>query len=94
MSEGNIWNAILERLKPSLDPEEYRRWFLSSSYASDAGDIVSVWVPSVTDGRQIEQHYGDRLQRELVALGRPHTSIRFIATGYSDDEDDDSTDAG
>ena len=94
MSEGNIWNEIVERLKPELDPDEYRRWFIPSSYASDSGDIISVWIRSVADGRQIEQVYGDRLRRELVALGRPHTHFRFIATGYSDEEDDETTDVG
>jgi hypothetical protein len=94
MSEGNIWNEILERLKPELDPDDYRRWFVPSTYASDSGDIISVWIPSVADGRQIEQAYGDRLRRELVALGRPHTDIRFIATGFSDDEDEEEAGDG
>jgi chromosomal replication initiation ATPase DnaA len=89
MSEGNVWNEILERLKADLDPEEYRRWFLASSYASDSGDIVSVWVPSIADGRHIQLNYGDLLQRALISLGRQHTSLRFIATGYTGEEDED-----
>ena len=89
MSDGNIWTNILERLKGELDPEEYRRWFLASSYASDSGDIISVWVPSTADGRHILQNYGDRLHRELAALGRNDTHLRFIATGYDDEEEDE-----
>ena len=42
MSDGNIWTDILERLKGELDPEEYRRGFLASSYASDSGDVISI----------------------------------------------------
>ena len=40
-------------------------------------------------GRQIQQNYNDRIQRALAVIGRRDTVIRFIATGYSDDEDDD-----
>jgi chromosomal replication initiation ATPase DnaA len=88
MPEGNIWAEIVDRLKAEIDPEEFRRWFLASSYASDSGDVISVWVPSIIDGRQILQNYNDRIQRALTAMGRGDTVIRFIATGYSDDEDE------
>lgn len=89
MSEGNVWAQILDRLKAEIDPEEFRRWFSSSSYASDSGDLITVWVPTAAEGRQISQNYLDRLHRELVRLGRADTLIRFVATGYSDDEDDE-----
>jgi chromosomal replication initiation ATPase DnaA len=89
MTEGNIWGQILERIKADIEPEEFRRWFSSSTYASDSGDLITVWVPSAAEGRQISQNYLDRLQRELVRLGRADTLIRFVATGYSDDEDDE-----
>ena len=89
MAEGNVWTQILERLKSEIDPEEFRRWFSISSYASDSGDLITVWVPSAADGRQISQNYQDRLHRELVRLGRPHTLIRFIATGYPDEEEEE-----
>ena len=89
MSELNIWAQILERLKSDIDPEEFRRWFSTSSYASDSGDQITVWVPSAADGQQISQNYLNRLRRELARLGRADTHIRFVATGYSDDEDDE-----
>ena len=89
MSDANIWVQILERLKTDIDPEEYRRWFANSTYASDSGDVITVWVPSAAEGRQISQTYLNRLHRELSRLGRSDTLIRFIATGYSDDEDEE-----
>ena len=89
MSDANIWAQILHRIKADIDPEEFRRWFSNSSYASDSGDVITVWVPSAADGRQISQLYLERLRRELTRLGRSETLIRFIATGYSDDEDDE-----
>jgi chromosomal replication initiation ATPase DnaA len=90
MSDENIWAQLLERVKQEIDPEEYRRWFSNSSYASDSGDIITVWVPAAADGRQIVQNHMERLRRELTRLGRSDTLIRFVATGYSDDEDDES----
>lgn len=90
ISEGNIWTRVLDVLREQLDPEEFRRWFGSSSYAGDSGDQISVWVPSAADTRHITQHYIDRIERALASMGRNDTSVRFIATGYTgDDEIDD-----
>jgi chromosomal replication initiation ATPase DnaA len=92
MADGNIWTEILGRLKADLDDEEYRRWFSNSSYAGDSGDQISVWVPTVADGRQILQNYSDRLNRALGALGRGDTIVRFLATGDPDDDEDEVVD--
>jgi chromosomal replication initiation ATPase DnaA len=88
MSDANIWAQLLDRIKADIDAEEYRRWFANSSYASDSGDVITVWVPTANEGQQISQNHMERLRRELTRLGRSDTLIRFIATGYSDDEDD------
>lgn len=89
MSDANIWLQILDRLRVELDSEEFRRWLSLTSYASDSGDQITVWVQSAADGRHILQNYNDRIQRALLSLGRTDTNMRFIASGYSDDEDDD-----
>ena len=89
MPDGNIWTEILQRLRTELDDEEYRRWFSQSSYASDSGDQITVWVPSAGDARQILQNYSDRLNRALAALGRSDTALRFLATGYVDEDDEE-----
>ena len=88
-AEDNVWLEILALLEAELEPEEFRRWFSASSYASDSGDQITVWVPSVNDGRQIDLNYSDRLQRVLSVIGRANTHVRFVATGYSEDDDDD-----
>jgi chromosomal replication initiation ATPase DnaA len=90
MAEGNVWADILNRIRTEIDAEEYRRWFSMTSYASDSGDQITVWVINAADGRQIEQAYSDRLRRILRALGRGDTHIRFVVSGYKDDEDDDA----
>jgi chromosomal replication initiation ATPase DnaA len=89
MPEGNIWNQVLDILRVELHPEEFRRWLSTSSYASDSGDQITVWIPSAADGRHVLQNYNDRIQRALLSLGRTDTALRFVATGYADDEEDE-----
>ncbi len=85
----NVWTTILERLKGTIDAEEFRRWFLSSSQASDSGDRITVWVPAQTEVRHLSVHYLDHIYRELEQLDRTNVTVRFVATG---DEDDDEYD--
>lgn len=84
----NVWTTILERLKGTIDGEEFRRWFSSSAQASDSGDQITVWVPAQTDVRHIQVNYLDRIYRELEQLERTNVTVRFVATGYEDDEDE------
>ena len=85
----NLWDHVLEQLRAELDPEEFRRWFGGTTYASDSGDQVTVWVPSESIRRHIGVHYQDRLHRVLVALSRGDTDIRFVVAGYGDEDEDD-----
>lgn len=84
----NIWAVVLERLRSTIDPDEYRRWFSASAQASDSGDQITVWVTQLSEVRHIDVHYADRVRRELEALGRPNVNVRFIATGYEDEDED------
>jgi len=56
MSE-NVWQGVLDRLRTALDPEEFRRWFEGTAYASDSGDQITVWVHSESVRRHILVHY-------------------------------------
>ena len=85
---GNVWGQILEKLRATMDPDEFRRWLSVSSQASDSGDQITVWVPASTDARHISVDYLDRIYRALEGMGRSNVNIRFVATGYEDDEDE------
>ena len=89
MSDANVWTQVLDGTRADLDPEESRRWLSTSSYASDWGDLITVWVPSAVEGRHITQNYLDRIKRELVRLNRPDTLVRFVATGFAEDEEEE-----
>jgi chromosomal replication initiation ATPase DnaA len=89
MSDTNLWNLILGQLSKEMEPEEFRRWFSPTSYASDSGDLVTVWVPTEATRRHISTHYSGRIDRALRAL-RPHSAIRFVVSGAGDEDEEDS----
>jgi chromosomal replication initiation ATPase DnaA len=86
--DANVWNQLLDRLRTEVDPEEFRRWFSPTSYASDSGDLVTVWVPTEASRRHITSHYGPRIDRLLASI-RPHSSVRLVVAGTGEDEEDE-----
>jgi chromosomal replication initiation ATPase DnaA len=85
----NPWNAVLAHLRGRIGEEDFRRWFGPTAYASDAGDQITVWVPTAAIQRHLAGHFEERINEALAAIDRPHTHVRFIVTGYDEDEDED-----
>lgn len=83
----NLWQRVLNRIQTEVDPEEFRRWFGPTTYASDSGDLITVWVPTEAIHRHLMTHYAGKLDRTLRGL-RPHCSIRFVVTGVAEDDDE------
>lgn len=86
--DTNLWQRVLSRIREEVDPEEFRRWFAPTSYASDSGDLITVWVPTDAIHRHLSTHYAGKIDRTLRGL-RPHCSIRFVVTGVAEDEEED-----
>ncbi len=87
-SDQNLWVQILNRLSREIEAEEFRRWFSPTSYASDSGDLITIWVPSESIRRHLTTHYLAAIERTLSSL-RAHTAIRFLVAGITEDEDED-----
>jgi chromosomal replication initiation ATPase DnaA len=87
MQESTLWDQVLAHLRERLDPEEYRRWLSQTSYASDSGDQVTVWVATESARRFIDTHYRDAIDRAVAAADRAGTRIRFVVAGYEDEHD-------
>jgi len=86
---STVWDDILERLRATLEAEEFRRWFGSTAYASDAVDQITVWVASEAIRRHLIVHYGNEIKAALHAMGRQHTHVRFLVGGFGDEEEED-----
>jgi chromosomal replication initiation ATPase DnaA len=89
MPGTTVWDEVLKVLADDVDAEEYRRWFSPTSYASDSGDQITVWVPSEGVRRYLETHFDDVIRAALTDLGRPDTFVRFVVAGFGDDEDEE-----
>jgi chromosomal replication initiation ATPase DnaA len=89
MPHATVWDEVLAYMRAGLDSEEFRRWFGDSSYASDVGDQITVWVPSEAIRRHLTNNFDNDIQAALKTIGRGGTIIRFVVAGYDEDEDDE-----
>jgi chromosomal replication initiation ATPase DnaA len=85
----NAWDQVLARLRATIDGEDFRRWFAQTSYASDSGDQIVVWVTTEPIRRHLVTHFQEPIQRALQADGRAGAQVRFVVSGVSDDDDRD-----
>jgi hypothetical protein len=83
-----VWDEVLAVVRADMPEEDFRRWFGAVAYASDAGDQITVWVPSEAVRRHIASHYQDSLDRALGAVGRGGTHIRLVVAGMDEEEDE------
>ena len=85
----NAWNAVLERLRVTMDPDEFRRWFSGTTQASDSGDQITVWVLTEAIRQHILGHYQGAIERALAVVDRQESQIRFVVSGTAEDEEDE-----
>ena len=83
----NVWQTVLDQLRASLEPEDFRRWFAETAYASDSGDQITVWVHSESVKRHIVLHYQSLIDRALGAINRADAEVRFVVAGYGDEDE-------
>jgi chromosomal replication initiation ATPase DnaA len=84
----NAWEQILENIRARMPAEDFRRWFGGTSYASDSGDQLTVWVPTEAVRRHIVTHYENAIERELAATGRAFTHVRLVVSGTDEDDEE------
>ena len=83
-----IWDQVLAAIQPTVPPEDFRRWFGGTAYASDSGDQITVWVPSEAIRRHLGTHFYDAVERALASVGRANTIVRFVVGGVDDDDEE------
>ena len=82
-----VWDEILTLLRRDVPPEDFRRSFSETAYASDSGDQITVWVPTESIRRHLTGRYGDDIHRALAQLNRHGTHVRFVVTGVEDEDE-------
>ena len=85
----NLWDEVLDKMRADVPEDDFRRFFAGSSYASDSGDQLTVWVPTEPVRRHIATHYERAIERVLETLGRSNTHLRLVVSGTDEDEDDE-----
>ena len=85
----NVWEMVLEHLGHEIPQEDFRRWFSSTSYASDSGDQITIWVPTEGMRRTMVSHFQEAIDRALAAIDRADTQVRFVVSGTGDEDEDD-----
>ena len=85
----NVWDEVLARLRAAMDAEEFRRWFGTTSYASDSGDRIIVWVPTEPVRRHLLSHFHEKIRTALADLGRTDAHVLFVVSGVGEDEDEE-----
>jgi chromosomal replication initiation ATPase DnaA len=88
----NPWDAILERLRPEMPEEDFRRWFGATAYASDSGDQITVWVPTESIRRHVLVHFQEAINRALAAIDRREAEIRLVVSGTGEEDEDEDED--
>jgi len=83
-----VWDEILALLQRDVPPEDFRRSFSETAYASDSGDQITVWVPTEAIRRHLTARYGDDIADALAQLNRGGTHVRFVVTGVEEEDED------
>jgi chromosomal replication initiation ATPase DnaA len=91
VTDFNIWNAVLERVRAHVSAEDFRHWFGATDYASDSGDLITVWVPTEAIRRHILNHFENEIERALAAVGRAGAHIRLVVSGSEDEDEDEES---
>jgi chromosomal replication initiation ATPase DnaA len=86
---ATVWDDILEQVRPTLEADEFRRWFGSTAFASDGVDQITVWVASEAIRRHLMAHYASEIGSALHAIGRRDTHVRFLVGGFGDEDEEE-----
>ena len=82
------WDEILTLLRRDVPPDDFRRSFSETAYASDSGDQITVWVPTESMRRHLTSRYGDAINAALTQINGHGTHVRFVVTGVEEEDED------
>ena len=79
--DASIWDQILSRVETKVNPHSFYTWFKPTAFVADAGNSITVSVPSLLFKDWLTKHYSVVLSEALAEVRRPGTEFVFIAEG-------------
>jgi chromosomal replication initiator protein len=79
--DANIWDQILSRVETKVNRHSFYTWFKPTAFVGDAGNSITVRVPSLLFKDWLTKHYSVVLSEALAEVRRPGTEFVFIAEG-------------
>ena len=77
----SIWDQILSRVETKVNRHSFYTWFKPTAFVADAGNSITVRVPSLLFKDWLTKHYSVVLSEALVEVRRPGTEFVFVAEG-------------
>jgi chromosomal replication initiator protein len=76
----NLWDQILARLEPKLNPQTFSTWLKPTQLVSERADHLEVAVPSELFAQWIRRNYMELIRQTLQELSVPQSEVRFSAS--------------
>ena len=79
--DSSIWDQVLGRIETKVNRHSFYTWFKPTSFVADNGGSITVRVPNTLFKDWLTKHYSVVLSEALAEVGRPGTSVVFVAEG-------------
>ena len=79
--DASIWDQILTRIETKVNHHSFLTWFRPTSLVTDTGKTITVRVPNPLFKDWLTKHYAVVLSEALTEVGRPETTLAFVADG-------------
>ena len=77
----SIWDQILSRVETKVNRHSFYTWFKPTAFIADAGNSITVRVPSLLFKDWLTKHYSVVLSEALAEVRRPGVEFVFLAEG-------------
>ena len=77
----SVWDQVLGRIETKVNRHSFYTWFKPTSFVADTGGSLTVRVPNTLFKDWLTKHYSVVLSEALAEVGRPGTSVVFVAEG-------------
>jgi chromosomal replication initiator protein len=79
----NLWEQVLARIEPKLNPQSFSTWFKPTQLLTQASDSLEVGVPSELFASWIRRNYSELIRSALRDISAPQLEVRFSPAASS-----------